>query len=144
MKVTAGCQAILKCTSASDVDVLWSYSDTSDGEMHDVYSHGVIVNGYRGRFSFKNTSSDGKNHSLIITRAESRDAGVYWCIERNGIGDHHEVLLSVIGEITASLRIYSFICYVFSGYTGLCELYRKMMSTPCFIINYWHYTIYVG
>jgi len=97
VKVLEGTQARLKCVSSTQDDVLWAYHNTSTGDMHDVYSHGLVVDGYRGRY-WKTISPDDGVHLMIIPRVESRDAGLYCCVEQDGVGQEHLVLLSVVAN----------------------------------------------
>ena len=100
-----GTNASLSCTTKLDADVQWTHGDTMSTCTNLIYIHGIVFHGYRKRFSV-NKSVKG-SYSLIIQDIELGDAGVYRCMEDEGIGPeetwyHVEVLQGMFGRLTTA------------------------------------------
>ena len=89
--VSVGGRIVLDCYSLKNQTVIWYKWEK--GEQKYVVDNDIIQNGYVDRFNISNTSKN--DHSLVIERASTSDAGHYQCIEDLGQGRKHDYDLHV-------------------------------------------------
>ena len=67
----------LPCVSDKPTELAsWMFTDASS-KNHDVYLEGLIMNGFRNRFSVDRSVND--NYELVISKTEVTDSGIYRC-----------------------------------------------------------------
>ena len=88
--------ATIPCFTSLEHPVEWSHSATKGSEPHIVYTGGNVYNGYRTRFSVD--VSVKQRYNLIIKDIQPSDAGVYQCIDDEGLGDRKLFFVSVIPQ----------------------------------------------
>ena len=92
----AGSRTVLPCYTTLDTPVQWAFHNVSSTRLwDDIYVSGDIINGFIGRFTV-NTS---KPHwyDLTIANTSHDNAGLYVCIEDDGLGQSHYIKLNVKG-----------------------------------------------
>lgn len=93
VRISTGASASLPCRASVDADVQWRFGDTQAAV---IAANGRVKSGYSNRFSLGDTHED--YHDLILRDSRRSDTGVYKCIENNGIGQEHYVVLIVDGK----------------------------------------------
>jgi hypothetical protein len=88
-----GQYAILDCVASLEERVAWTHSETELSPPHYVFTLGRIYNGYQGRFSVD--TSVKQHYDLHIENIRFTDAGIYRCIEDDGLGEETSIHVSV-------------------------------------------------
>ena len=97
-EVTEGDPAWFNCSTDSAYgEINWKYSYVDSVRPRDVYTNGMLMNGYKesGRFSV-DTSTIG-NSVLLIRNVQTYDAGVFICVDNNGTTESSSAKLTVRG-----------------------------------------------
>lgn len=80
-----GQTATIPCSTLNDEDVSWTHSQTGWPVPHTVYAYGQVVNGYRNR-NYVDRSVK-RQFNLVIKNIQFNDAGLYLCVDDEGLGD---------------------------------------------------------
>lgn len=96
-----GQTATIPCSTLNDEDVSWTHSQTGWPVPHTVYAYGQVVNGYRNR-NYVDRSVK-RQFNLVIKNIQFNDAGLYLCVDDEGLGDK----ITVANLIVVSLDVAS-------------------------------------
>lgn len=78
---------VITCNSSSNTTDYWGYRKQDIGAIADIVKFGDVVNGLSERMSL-----DG--HNLIVSNARQGEAGIYSCVENNGLGVWRDIIIS--------------------------------------------------
>ena len=96
VNVVAGSQAVLPCKTNNNATVLWAFYDSSQPRPFlDIYVAGNTINGYATRFSV--SDSVEYQQDLVIANVSRTDEGLYVCVEDEGFGPIHYLMLVIRG-----------------------------------------------
>jgi len=88
---------VLPCFPNLKVNVRWVYHSTdSTKPVHEISVSGRIKDGFVQRF-FLSVTYDG-HYNLILHQSRQSDAGLYICMEEDGVGQSHYVQLITTGK----------------------------------------------
>ena len=90
IKVAAGTRVSLPCRTDINATVFWGYYSADKGEVFHISVNGRILNGYVDAFEIQQTT-------LIISKVNVSQSGLYTCIADDGAGEKLLTFLSVIG-----------------------------------------------
>jgi hypothetical protein len=94
--VSVGQPVTLLCPGVSDPHVVWSFHDVHVAREKEIYYNGKVLNGNVGWFELD--SSSDKVGGLKLLSSRKTDAGLYSCIENDGLGQRRFILLNVVGK----------------------------------------------
>jgi len=87
--VNYGDTVTLRCKATSNVDVMWSQTDTNS-LVYTIYSDGAIFPNIKDRFFL--VSTEPGEYNLMMIRANPSDAGLYVCDERSQTDSSRTIL----------------------------------------------------
>lgn len=93
--VTVGDDVLLSCTSQSREPVYWVFQRDMSDDFTEISIHGTVFDNFRLRYSLS-------EQALLIRNVTLSDAGLYHCIEDNGLGRWHNATTLIVTGILAS------------------------------------------
>jgi len=106
----------LICSSSNDEPVVWTTISTQSGIQYDVFQDGHITDKFKERFS---VTKAGTSQNLVIRNVDLEDAGLYSCVDDNGLGLNVGDILSA--NLTV-LGLFQNITYYISNYQYFLQI----------------------